>query len=69
MTYRIANEKFWQKDRGYPAGHMLYADRRMTFQPHVACHDNYHSPRQLMLNILALDRMIEEKRRLLTEGL
>jgi hypothetical protein len=58
MTYRLVNEKFWQKERGYPAGYMLFADRRMTPQPHVGRQDNYHPLRQLMLNILTLDRMI-----------
>ncbi len=61
MAYRIANKKFWQKDRGYPASHMLFADRRMTFQPHVSRQDNYHSVRQLILNILTLDRMIKNE--------
>jgi hypothetical protein len=58
MTYRIVNEKFWQKERGYSAGYMLFADRRMTPQPHVGREDNYHPLRQLMLNIRTLDRMI-----------
>jgi len=58
MAYQIVNEKFWQKERGYPAGYMLFADRRMTFQLHVGRQDNYHPLRQLMLNILTLDRMI-----------
>ena len=59
MAYRITNEKFWQKARGYPAGYMLFADRRMTVQPHVGRQDNYHPIRQFMLNILTLDRMIQ----------
>ena len=58
MAYGIINEKFWQIKRGYPAGYMLFADRRMTLQPHVGRQDNYHPIRQLMLNILTLDRMI-----------
>jgi mannose/cellobiose epimerase-like protein (N-acyl-D-glucosamine 2-epimerase family) len=59
-AYQIINEKFWQKERGYPAGYMLFADRRMAFQPHVGRQDNYHPIRQLMLNILTLDRMIRK---------
>jgi hypothetical protein len=59
MAYQIINEKFWQKERGYPAAYMLFADRRMTFQPHVGRQDNYHPIRQMMLNILTLDRMIQ----------
>ncbi len=58
MAYRIVDEKFWQKGRGYPAGYMLFADRRMTLQRHVGRQDNYHPLRQLMLNIRTLDRMI-----------
>ena len=57
LSYKLLNEKFSQKRRGLP-GYMLFADRRMTAQPHVARQDNYHPPRQLMLNILTLDRMI-----------
>jgi hypothetical protein len=59
MAYEIINRKFWQKERGYPAGYMLFADRRMTLQPHVGRQDNYHPIRQFMLNILTLDRMIQ----------
>ena len=58
MAYRLIQEKFWQKSRGYPAGYMLFADRRMSLQPHVGRQDNYHPVRQLMLNIQTLDRMI-----------
>jgi N-acylglucosamine 2-epimerase len=61
MAYRIINEKFWQKERGYPAGYMLFADRRMTFQPHVGRQDNYHPIRQLILNVMTLDRMIQQE--------
>ena len=60
-TYRISNEKFWQKERGHPAAAMLFADRHLTFQPHVGRQDNYHPVRQLMLNILTLDRMLRHR--------
>jgi mannose/cellobiose epimerase-like protein (N-acyl-D-glucosamine 2-epimerase family) len=60
MSYKLLNEKFSQKSRGLP-GYMLFANRRMTPQPHVARQDNYHPPRQLMLNILSLDRMIQRE--------
>ena len=59
LAYRIANEKFWQSARGYAAGAMLFADRRMTFQPHVGRQDNFHPIRQLMLNILTVERAIQ----------
>jgi N-acylglucosamine 2-epimerase len=58
MAYRVTNEKFWQSERGYPAGAMLFADRRMTIQPHVGRQDNFHPIRQLMLNILTLERIM-----------
>ncbi len=56
--YRLAQEKFCQRSRGYSAGYMGFTDRRMTPQAHVNRQDNYHLPRQLMLNLLSLDRMI-----------
>jgi hypothetical protein len=58
MAFNIINEKFSQKNRGYPAGYVLFADRRITPQPHSGRQDNYHPLRQLILNILTLDRMI-----------
>jgi N-acylglucosamine 2-epimerase len=61
MAYGIIKEKFWQKKRGYPAGSMLFADRRMTFQPHSGRQDNYHPIRQLISNIMTLDRMIQHE--------
>ena len=59
LACRTANEKFWQSARGYPAGAMLFADRRLTFQPHVGRQDNFHPLRQQMLNILTLERIIQ----------
>ena len=58
MSCKVLNEKFSQKKRGLP-GYMLFADRKMIAQPHVGRQDNYHPLRQLMLNILTLDRMIQ----------
>ena len=58
MAFDVINEKFSQKTRGYPAGYVLFADRRITSQPHVGRQDNYHPLRQLMLNILTLDKMM-----------
>jgi hypothetical protein len=34
-------------------------DRKMTFKKHASRVENYHHPRHLMLNILALERMIK----------
>jgi len=58
MAYQVLTEKFSMKKRGLP-GYVLFADRRMTFQPHVGRQDNYHPLRQLMLNIVTLDRMMK----------
>jgi len=58
MAFNVINEKFSQKNRGCPAGYVLFADRQITAPPHVGRQDNYHPLRQLMLNILTLDRMI-----------
>ncbi len=61
MAQEIIDQKFSRRKYGQP-GYMLFADRRMTQQPHVARQDNYHPPRQLMLNLLALDRMLANQR-------
>ena len=58
LAYQLVKENFSQKSRGYPAGYTLFADRRMTPQPHVARQDNYHPIRWLMLNLLTLDAML-----------
>ena len=44
-----------------PHGYSLWitsADRKVTFEPHATRVENYHHPRHLMLNLLALERMI-----------
>jgi mannose/cellobiose epimerase-like protein (N-acyl-D-glucosamine 2-epimerase family) len=58
LAQQVIDEKYSMKKYGQP-GYMLFADRRMTRVPHSARQDNYHPIRQLMLNILTLDRMIE----------
>lgn len=57
IAHACIEERFSMKRFGQP-GYMLFADRRMTHVPHTARQDNYHPPRQLMLNILTLDRLI-----------
>jgi N-acylglucosamine 2-epimerase len=57
MAHEVS-ENFQFKKRGLP-GYVLFTDRRFTFEPHAARQDNYHPIRQLMLNILTLDRMIQ----------
>ena len=58
MAFNIINQTFSQKSRVFPAGYILFADRQITPQPHVGRQDNYHPLRQLMLNILRLDKML-----------
>ena len=56
-----AHDTFYKKmslqSRGMPL-FMAFAEREMTFQPHVVRQENYHHARQLMLNLLALERLI-----------
>ncbi|MGH9327282.1 MAG: AGE family epimerase/isomerase [Terriglobia bacterium] len=60
LAQKTINEKFSQKKRGN-AGYMLFADRQMTWQPHVSRQDNYHPLRRLMLCLLTLDGMIRRE--------
>ncbi len=62
MAHQLIDEKFSMARRGQP-GYMLFGDRRMTPTAHTARQDNYHPLRQLMLNILTLDRMIHREGR------
>ena len=57
-TQQLVDEKYSLKPHGYPLW-LTFADRRFTFQPHTMRKENYHKPRQLVFNILALDRMIQ----------
>ena len=57
IAQQLIDDKFSMRKHGHP-GYMLFADRRMTYVPHTARQDNYHPPRQLMLSLLTLDRMI-----------
>jgi N-acylglucosamine 2-epimerase len=61
MALDIVNRKFSQSGRGYPAGYILFADRQVAPQPHVGRQDNYHPIRQLILNLMTLDRMIGQE--------
>ena len=51
---RAAKERFSLRDRGLPL-YTLFTDRHFSFQPRQQRQDNYHLPRQLMLNLLALE--------------
>lgn len=55
--YRHVQETYALHDRGLPH-YQNSGDRKMTFTPHVGRKENYHHPRHLMLNLLALERLI-----------
>jgi len=56
-VYAYVLDKFPLKQYGYPLW-ILYADRKVTFEEHYNRVGNFHHPRHLMTNLLALDRMI-----------
>ncbi len=56
MAQDLIDRKYSAEPHGMP-GYMLFADRKLEFQSHVTRQDNYHPPRQLMLNLLTLERM------------
>jgi hypothetical protein len=58
MAHKIIADHFSLKKRGLP-GYVLFTDRQFTVEAHAARQDNYHPIRQLMLNILTLDRMLD----------
>jgi mannose/cellobiose epimerase-like protein (N-acyl-D-glucosamine 2-epimerase family) len=60
LAQEVIEQKLSMKRYGHP-GYMLFSDRRMTHTPHTARQDNYHPPRQLMLNLITLDRMIQRR--------
>ena len=60
--FEYVEEKFSLKQYGYPL-YLTAGDRKVGFQPHVQRKENYHHPRQVMRNLLALERMIERGRK------
>ena len=59
-VYKFVQEKASLKKYGLPLWN-IYADRKMTFVPHYNRIGNYHHPRELMLNLLSIERMIKNK--------
>lgn len=57
-TFRYVQQKFPLEPHGYSLWSMG-GDRKVTYRPHTARKGNYHHPRHLMLNLLAIDRMTE----------
>ncbi len=58
MAQKVIDDKLSMRKYGQP-GFMLFSDRKMKRVPHTARQDNYHPLRQLMLNLLVLNRMIK----------
>ena len=56
--YSYVLDKYPLKQYGFPIW-ILSADQRVTFVEHTRRVGNFHHPRHLMLNMLAIDRMIE----------
>jgi mannose/cellobiose epimerase-like protein (N-acyl-D-glucosamine 2-epimerase family) len=57
-TFAYVNEKFYLKKYGFPMW-IRAGDRKVTYTPHYTNVDLFHNPRHLMMNILALDRIIK----------
>ena len=55
--YTWFRDKFYLKKHGLPLW-MFYGDRKLTFRPRATRVGIFQQPRHLMLNILALDRII-----------
>ncbi|MFC1509167.1 AGE family epimerase/isomerase [Candidatus Omnitrophota bacterium] len=56
--YTYVLDKYPLKQYGFPIW-ILSADQRVTFREHTRRVGNFHHPRHLMINLLAIDRMIE----------
>jgi mannose/cellobiose epimerase-like protein (N-acyl-D-glucosamine 2-epimerase family) len=56
-VYNFVQEKASLKKHGLKLWN-IYADRKMTFEPHYNRIGNYHHPRELMLNLLSIERII-----------
>ena len=57
-TYSYVRDKFVLKQYGYPLW-ISYGDRKVTFVKEADRIENYHHPRHLMKNILALERIMK----------
>lgn len=58
--WNYVTDKFPLEQYGYPIW-LLYADRKVIFEPHYNRVGNFHHPRHLMLNLLSINRMIERE--------
>jgi mannose/cellobiose epimerase-like protein (N-acyl-D-glucosamine 2-epimerase family) len=58
--YTYAEEVFPQRKYGYPLW-IVGSDRRVSFRENASRIENFHLPRALMLNLTALDRIVDRK--------
>ncbi len=56
MAQEFIDTKLSLKKYGYPL-HLLFTDRKATYQSHSSRQENYHNFRSLMFNLQALERM------------
>ena len=55
--FDYVEEKFALRRHGYPL-YLGSGDRKVTYQPHVSRKENYHHPRCVMHNLLAVERLL-----------
>jgi len=61
--FDYVEEKFALRQHGYPL-YMGSGDRKVTYQPHVSRKENYHHPRCVMRNLLAVERLLDDDGRI-----
>jgi hypothetical protein len=61
LAQRVLDDRLSLAPLGHPL-YTLFTDRRLTRGIRTGRAENYHHPRMLMLNLLALDRMIARQR-------
>lgn len=59
-VFEYVEDRFSLKQYGFPL-YIESGDRKVKFRPHVERKENYHHPRHMMCNLLALERMIEAR--------
>ena len=57
-TFDYVEERFSLRPHGFPL-YLYSGDRTVRFEERVTRKENYHHPRCVMRNLLALERMIE----------
>ncbi len=60
LAQKTSDEKFSLRSQGYST-YISYADRKITFQPGATRQDNYHPEPRLMMNLLTIQRLMEQE--------